>query len=135
MNVTHVLPDIIESESEMNGEMKENEIQVTPIESVDWVVEETDNDTLSVTGTSSSFGCYPANLRNNTEANIRPSLVQRIDCLENCSTSNADIGRICVQNSTDVTFGNKTFFYGPVEIKQFSSDGEQKPDVSETSKT
>lgn len=29
------------------------------------------------------------------------------------------IGSIAVQNSTDITFGNKTFYQGPVTIKQF----------------
>lgn len=32
------------------------------------------------------------------------------------------IGSIAVQNSTDITFGNKTFYQGPVTIKQFVYD-------------
>lgn len=36
--------------------------------------------------------------------------------LESSSTSNRNIGSIAVQNSTDVTFGNKSFFNGPVVI-------------------
>lgn len=41
------------------------------------------------------------------------------------STSNdatPKIGSIAVQNSTDITFGNKTFYQGPVTIKQFVYD-------------
>lgn len=30
-----------------------------------------------------------------------------------------NIGSIAVQNSSDITFGNKTFYQGPVTIKQF----------------
>lgn len=32
------------------------------------------------------------------------------------------IGTVAVQNSTDIQFGNKTFFNGPVTIKQFMLD-------------
>lgn len=32
------------------------------------------------------------------------------------------IGSIAVQNSSDITFGNKTFYQGPVTIKQFLLD-------------
>lgn len=42
------------------------------------------------------------------------------------ATSNSalrpNIGSIAVQNSSDITFGNKTFYQGPVTIKQFISD-------------
>lgn len=33
-----------------------------------------------------------------------------------------NIGSIAVQNSSDITFGNKTFYQGPVTIKQFVYD-------------
>lgn len=37
-----------------------------------------------------------------------------------CSLSaKPNIGSIALQNSTDITFGNKTFYQGPVTIKQF----------------
>lgn len=46
------------------------------------------------------------------------------------ATSNAalrpNIGSIAVQNSSDITFGNKTFYQGPVTIKQFISDNNNK---------
>lgn len=35
---------------------------------------------------------------------------------------NSNIGSIAVQNSSDITFGNKTFYQGPVTIKQFVLD-------------
>lgn len=36
------------------------------------------------------------------------------------------IGSIAVQNSSDITFGNKTFYQGPVTIKQFLLDSNDK---------
>lgn len=45
---------------------------------------------------------------------------------KNLHTQNNDvrptIGSIAVQNSSDITFGNKTFYQGPVTIKQFVYD-------------
>lgn len=93
-------------------------------------VEELVNDVLSVSGSSLSCDDISCNFKNNSECCLRPR-----DYLENYSTSNADIGNICVQNSTDVSFGNKTFFNGPVVIKHFiATDAEQKLDPYETSK-
>lgn len=43
-----------------------------------------------------------------------------IMCANNDVTPN--IGSIAVQNSSDITFGNKTFYQGPVTIKQFVYD-------------
>ena len=43
----------------------------------------------------------------------------------NSDINNAEqsrIGTVAVQNSTDITFGNKTFYQGPVTIKQFLLD-------------
>lgn len=37
----------------------------------------------------------------------------------NVAYKQPQIGSIAVQNSTDITFGNKTFYQGPVTIKQF----------------
>lgn len=37
----------------------------------------------------------------------------------NVATKQPQIGSIAVQNSSDITFGNKTFYQGPVTIKQF----------------
>lgn len=88
------------------------------------------NDIVSISGTSLSCDDTIDNLKNHSETCLR-----RRDCLENYSTSNADIGNICVQNSTDVSFGNKTFFNGPVVIKHFiASDVEQRSEPSESSK-
>lgn len=36
-----------------------------------------------------------------------------------------NIGSIAVQNSSDITFGNKTFYQGPVTIKQFMYDNQR----------
>lgn len=37
----------------------------------------------------------------------------------NVANKQPQIGSIAVQNSSDITFGNKTFYQGPVTIKQF----------------
>ncbi|CAO1316068.1 unnamed protein product [Diamesa tonsa] len=45
--------------------------------------------------------------------------------VKNSDSNNTDqprIGTVAVQNSTDITFGNKTFYQGPVTIKQFLLD-------------
>lgn len=50
-----------------------------------------------------------------------PNLCQSsILCANNDIKPN--IGSIAVQNSSDITFGNKTFYQGPVTIKQFFTD-------------
>ncbi|XP_031623044.1 peptidoglycan-recognition protein LC-like [Contarinia nasturtii] len=50
-----------------------------------------------------------------------PNLCQSsILCTNNDAKPN--IGSIAVQNSSDITFGNKTFYQGPVTIKQFVYD-------------
>lgn len=36
-----------------------------------------------------------------------------------------NIGSIAVQNSSDITFGNKTYYHGPVTIKQFMYDNKK----------
>ncbi|XP_037906725.1 peptidoglycan-recognition protein LC isoform X2 [Hermetia illucens] len=63
------------------------------------------------------------------------------------TTPRPQIGSIAVQNSTDITFGDKTFYQGPVTIKQFllennkwkpkDSNGNVNPafDGSDTEKT
>lgn len=38
------------------------------------------------------------------------------------ATVRPNIGSIAVQNSSDITFGNKTFYQGPVTIKQYIKD-------------
>lgn len=41
------------------------------------------------------------------------------DFISTSSNVKPNIGSIAVQNSSDITFGNKTFYQGPVTIKQF----------------
>lgn len=45
---------------------------------------------------------------------------------QNSSYIKSNIGTIAVQNSSDITFGNKTFYQGPVTIKQFLLDSNWK---------
>lgn len=114
-----------------NGTVSEND---NKIQSEDKVMpnsgEEIVNDILAVSGTSFTCDGTSCDMRNNTESRCRFR-----DYLENYTTSNADIGNICVENSSDISFGNKTYFNGPVVIKQFvANDAEQKPDPYQTSK-
>lgn len=44
---------------------------------------------------------------------------------EAIAASKPNIGSIALQNSSDITFGNKTFYHGPVTIKQFLLDSKQ----------
>lgn len=75
------------------------------------------DDTLSVTYTScSDYSNSSCNLEIN-ELNFNPNFV------ENLKPPNANIGSVCVENSTNVTIGNKTYFNGPVIIKHFVVDG------------
>lgn len=43
-----------------------------------------------------------------------------------------NIGSIAVQNSSDITFGNKTFYQGPVTIKQFVYDKNKWREAEQT---
>lgn len=70
------------------------------------------DDTLSVTYTSCSDCSNVCNLENN-ELSFRPNFIKNIE------TSTAKIGSVCVENSTNVTFGNKTYFNGPVVITHY----------------
>lgn len=57
-----------------------------------------------------------------------------IDYVEEVDTSNPNIARISLQHSADVTLGNKTFFNGPVMMKQLSIDNaRRKSDASNCS--
>lgn len=75
------------------------------------------DDTLSVAYSScSDYSNQICNLENK-ELNFRPN------CIDNIEPSNANMRSVCVENSTNVTFGNKTYFNGPVVIKNFVVDG------------
>lgn len=54
--------------------------------------------------------------------NIEPSNLCQSSVLCGNSDAKSHIGSIAVQNSSDITFGNKTFYQGPVTIKQFVYD-------------
>lgn len=47
-------------------------------------------------------------------------------------TSGPRIDSIAIQNSSDIQFGNKTFYNGPVVIKQFMLDDRNKKWISRT---
>lgn len=53
---------------------------------------------------------------------------ETVDPTNFCQSNNevrSNIGNIVIENSSDVTFGNKTFFHGPVTIKQFIYEEEK----------
>lgn len=54
--------------------------------------------------------------------NIEPPNLCQSSVLCGNSDAKSHIGSIAVQNSSDITFGNKTFYQGPVTIKQFVYD-------------
>jgi len=80
----------------------------------------TDYDSFSAASTSCTGCSYISyNMKiNGTQLSIQPIHGHTSDCLENVAASNVNVGSISVQNGTDVTFGNKTFFNAPVVIKQ-----------------
>lgn len=72
---------------------------------------------------------------NNTQLYIQPIHGHTNECLEHIAGANANIGSISVQNASDVTFGNKTFFNAPVVIKQLVVDyGEQNSEAIQKNK-
>lgn len=111
---------IIENEIEISSELiddsnSKSRHQVLSSDSIDSSVEF--DDTISVAYTScSDYSNDICNLESK-ELNFTPNFI------ENIEPSNANIGSVCVENSTDVTFGNKTYFNGPVVIKHFVVDG------------
>lgn len=50
--------------------------------------------------------------------------------LKSNANSKLNIGSIAVQNSSEITFGNKTFYQGPVTIKQFLYDNDKWQQVN-----
>lgn len=52
----------------------------------------------------------------------QPSAMQSSILYPSSHDTIPNIGSIAVQNSSDITFGNKTFYQGPVTIKQFVYD-------------
>lgn len=50
--------------------------------------------------------------------------------LKSSANSKLNIGSIAVQNSSEITFGNKTFYQGPVTIKQFLYDNDKWQQVN-----
>lgn len=70
------------------------------------------------------------NINNSTTSGIM-MMDKNLDAimLKHSSANNdikPNIGSIAVQNSSDITFGNKTFYQGPVTIKQFVYDKNNK---------
>lgn len=79
-----------------------------------------DDDTLSVAYTSCSDDSESVSNSKTNECNYR----QNFNCIENINPSDTNIGSVCVENSTNVTFG--TVFHGNiggnVMITQFIVD-------------
>lgn len=75
------------------------------------------DDTISVASTSCSNLSNTVCSLESSELNVRPNFI------ENIEPPNTSFGSVCVENSTDVTFGNKTYFQGPVVITNLVVDG------------
>lgn len=71
-------------------------------------------------------------MKKNTNLNSAMPEQSSIMCANN-NDNKLSIGSIAVQNSSDITFGNKTFYQGPVTIKQFVYDKNNKWKESELS--
>lgn len=73
-----------------------------------------------VTRDFGSFTSIPLSIASNTEA-IVPF---NCDKMEECSNRPPGpvIGAICVQSATDITFGNKLIYKGPVTIEKVTVD-------------
>lgn len=74
------------------------------------------DDTLSVCTSCSDLSNTVCSLES-SEFNVRPNFIKNIE------PPNASFGSVCVENSTDVTFGNKVYFQGPVVITNLVVDG------------
>lgn len=60
------------------------------------------------------------------DTNLDPAMPRHASVLCANEEVKPNIGSIAVQNSSDITFGNKTFYQGPVTIKQFVYDKNNK---------
>lgn len=84
---------------------------------------DSDSDIDEVNNTNDSYNEY----RNSSgivlvNQNIDPPNLCQSSILCTNNDVKPNIGSIAVQNSSDITFGNKTFYQGPVTIKQFVYD-------------
>lgn len=87
----------------------------------DTSVIDSDSDADEVINYKSNFNSSPNGVvlvNKNIEA---PNLCQASALCTN-NDAKPNIGSIAVQNSSDITFGNKTFYQGPVTIKHFFYD-------------
>lgn len=112
-------PAIIKNEIQISNRQRDNsnsktqhQILSNDSDSVEF------DDALSVAYTSCSDYSNDICHLDSNEPNLRPNFIENIE-----PSSNANIGSVCVENSTNVTFGNKTYFNGPVVIKHFVVDG------------
>lgn len=74
------------------------------------------SDNLTCDNNSDEISSNNSATSGSMEIVLRPA---ETSIVESSSKSNRSIGSVTVKNSTDVTFGNKSFFNGPVVIKKF----------------
>lgn len=104
------------------------------IEDDDSSVIDSDSDADEIVLKSKQELLHHSSLHNNSNNIVPSSLNTVIECEPKFSNDEQIIstyqkpviGSIALQNSSDITFGNKTFYQGPVTIKQFLLDSNDK---------
>lgn len=105
--------------------LDENELESSVVDS-DSDVEDTVNSSCDYKTNTSGIVLVNKNF---DQPNVGQSSIL---CTTN-NDANPRIGSIAVQNSSDITFGNKTFYQGPVTIKQFLYDKNKWKEADSTS--
>lgn len=59
-----------------------------------------------------------------SKLDVEPSALSLQKLSQSIRGSKENPGKICIENSSDVLFGSKTFFTGPVVIKQFIAESD-----------
>lgn len=131
--------------AELPKQLRENHISVANLEdfndddfSSSIVESDSDLDSLSVGGirkqaAANGINTGKSNILSNGMIVINKGAATPADLVSGAngtamSVNNSQrphIGSIAVQNSTDITIGDKTFYHGPVTVKQFFLENDQ----------
>lgn len=99
-----------------------NNVTIESLSDGDSSVVDSDSDIDEIPKTASDFFrntsvCVTSGSHDQSQGVI--VINETISSDKNDVVKHPQIGSIAVQNSSDITFGNKTFYQGPVTIKQF----------------
>lgn len=123
LNGIHITPHLTRRTSTETHSINSNNVSIKTLDENDHSsVSDSDSDVENVNMNESDFQSASNGmvLVNNS---IDPKKLSQSNILcTNNETSKANIGSIAIQNSSDITFGDKTFINGPVTIKQFLMD-------------